>query len=146
VAYENFSTLESRGGAGRQAATKIWCWFANLSNGHVVREVPTGTPKALLPDSIGVGDVTSLVVKPDGAVAWIAATVAGEGRYQLHAVDGTVVWNVGSCRHSDSRLDGRIGDGQAPGIVVHVPCAMRSMDWAADPSAVGDQITRAWTL
>lgn len=42
----------------------------NLRTGRILRRVPTGTP--LHPGSTGVGPVKTLVLKPDGSVAWIA--------------------------------------------------------------------------
>jgi hypothetical protein len=51
--------------------------------------VPTGTNG---PSSIGLGPVTSLVLKSDGAVAWIARNKPiGEPAtsYEVHAVDKT---------------------------------------------------------
>jgi hypothetical protein len=75
----------------------------NLRNGHVLHEVPTGTASAPAttsapggirnPRYVGVGPVVSLVVKSDGAVAWIveneipARHVPAE--YEVHAVDKT---------------------------------------------------------
>jgi hypothetical protein len=75
----------------------------NLSNGRVLHEVPTGTTGApattsapgsiRTPRHVGVGPVVSLVVKSDGAAAWIveneipARHVPAE--YEVHAVDKT---------------------------------------------------------
>jgi hypothetical protein len=49
-------------------------WFVlvrDLRTGKIVRKLPTGTPLKPEPTYIGVGQVMSVVVKPDGAVAWI---------------------------------------------------------------------------
>ncbi len=73
----------------------------DLSNGKVVHRVPTGTPVHPEPPRIeggltnryvGIGPATAIVVKSDGAVAWIAQD-AVEGllpySYQVHALDKT---------------------------------------------------------
>jgi hypothetical protein len=70
----------------------------NLRTGHVLHHVPTGTP--LKPESanvryVGVGPVVGLVLKSDGAVAWIAedyersATPHGTGTpyFDVYATD-----------------------------------------------------------
>jgi hypothetical protein len=75
----------------------------NLRNGRMLHEVPTGTASAPAmtsapggirnPRYVGIGPVVSLVVKSDGAVAWIveneipARHVPAE--YEVHAVDKT---------------------------------------------------------
>ena len=61
----------------------------NLRTGRVLHKVPTGTNG---PSSIGLGPVTSLVLKSDGAVAWIAQNnPIGDPAtfYEVHAVDTT---------------------------------------------------------
>lgn len=66
-----------------------------LTDGKLVNRAPTGTPAHAQPprgegeavaDTIGVGPATAIVVKSDGAVAWIAEA-DGEGDYQVHALD-----------------------------------------------------------
>ena len=61
----------------------------NLRTGRVLHEVPTGT--RTIPDSafVGAGPTTDIVVKPDGAVAWILDAEETQQRYQVHALDGT---------------------------------------------------------
>jgi hypothetical protein len=61
----------------------------DLGTGRVLHETPTGTPVKPEPPTEGVGDVVALVVKSDGSVAWIVATDAENGTYQVHAVDKT---------------------------------------------------------
>jgi hypothetical protein len=70
----------------------------NLRNGKVVHRVPTGTPSeathtvdGVVVQNEGVGPAMAIVVKSDGAVAWIAqAPGGGEGyQYQVHALDKT---------------------------------------------------------
>lgn len=43
----------------------------DLRNGKILRKLPTGTPLRPEPTYVGVGPVMSMVVKRDGAVAWI---------------------------------------------------------------------------
>jgi len=59
----------------------------DLRTGRVLHEVPDGTPVKPEPGSVGNGTVVALVVKSDGAVAWIVGTDAEEGVYQVHALD-----------------------------------------------------------
>lgn len=73
----------------------------DLSTGKVLHSVPTGTPAHPKPPrveggltirDVGIGPAKSIVVKSDGAVAWIAQD-AVEGStytsYQVHALDKT---------------------------------------------------------
>jgi hypothetical protein len=67
----------------------------NLRNGRVVQRVPTGQPLTPMPEYVGVGNVVSLTLKSDGAVAWIAddyersATPNGTGYpyFDVYALD-----------------------------------------------------------
>jgi hypothetical protein len=59
----------------------------NLRNGRVLHKIPTGTPTTPNPKFVGIGPTKAIVVKSDGAVAWIVETSAEEGKYQVHAVD-----------------------------------------------------------
>jgi hypothetical protein len=40
-----------------------------------------------MPFSVGIGATAAIVVKSDGAVAWIVETRQEEGTYEVHAVD-----------------------------------------------------------
>jgi hypothetical protein len=62
----------------------------NLRSGEVIRKVPTGTtaPASKL-TFVGLGPVTALVVKRDGAVAWIVENYEEPGDYEVHALDAT---------------------------------------------------------
>jgi hypothetical protein len=71
VAYESFST-EPYNIERTEAVTKEYIVTRNLSTGHVVHRVPTGAGLEEGVQHIGVGSVTSIVVKPDGSAAWIA--------------------------------------------------------------------------
>ena len=59
----------------------------DLRTGRVLREVPTGTAVKPEPPTEGLGTVVGLVVKSDGSAAWMIATNAEEGSYQVHVVD-----------------------------------------------------------
>ena len=85
VAYESYTELTFPPPAGFQKWQVV---VENLRTGRVLQRVPTGTSS---PDAVGVGPVVGLVVKSDGAVAWIveneipAQHVPAE--YEVHAVD-----------------------------------------------------------
>lgn len=59
----------------------------DLRTGRVLRKVPTGTTLPPKPKTVGHGPATAIVLKSDGAVAWIVDTVQEDDRYQVHAVD-----------------------------------------------------------
>jgi hypothetical protein len=87
LAYESYGELTFPPPAGFQKWQVV---VENLRTGVVLHRVPTGTSS---PGTVGIGPVVSLVVKSDGAVAWIveneipARHVPAE--YELHAVDKT---------------------------------------------------------
>jgi hypothetical protein len=84
VAYE-FSSEPGFGSRGGGAALVV---VRDLRSGRVLHKVPTGTPSVPGP-GIGLGPALSLVVKSDGAVAWIARAGPRTGYYQVHALDGS---------------------------------------------------------
>lgn len=85
VAYE----VASATGAEDQAQTvSFMVVVRDLRSGRILHEAPTGTPMRI-PFAVGVGRIVALVVKSDGAVAWIAKAPTYEGTYQLHALDST---------------------------------------------------------
>jgi hypothetical protein len=92
VAYEEVSM------GGSEYGRAVWLVIVrDLRTGRVLRRVPTGTPLKPRPGYVGVGNVVSIVVKSDGAVAWIAddyersATAHGTGLpyFDVYAVDKT---------------------------------------------------------
>jgi hypothetical protein len=85
VAYE---TLRSSG-RGEFVKSEWHVGAVNLRTGRVLREVPTGLTFPPNPNFVGDGPVAAIVVKGDGAVAWILDTVQRENRYQVHALDAT---------------------------------------------------------
>jgi hypothetical protein len=61
----------------------------DVATGKVIHDLPTGRPTSPEPNVIGAGETTKIVVKSDGAVAWIVRSPCREGCYQVHAVDKT---------------------------------------------------------
>jgi hypothetical protein len=59
----------------------------DLRTGRVLYSVPTGVAYPPRPKAVGDGPTTSIVLKSDGAVAWIVDTVRANDMYQVHAVD-----------------------------------------------------------
>lgn len=59
----------------------------NLRTGRVVHNVPSGPSNSS--DEVGEGFVTSLVLKSDGAVAWIVAGGLARDGNQVHIVDAS---------------------------------------------------------
>jgi hypothetical protein len=59
----------------------------DLRTGRVLYSVPTGTIFPPKPKTVGHGPATAIVLKSDGAVAWIVDTVQQSDMYQVHAVD-----------------------------------------------------------
>ncbi|MGA7705606.1 MAG: hypothetical protein WB998_12005 [Solirubrobacteraceae bacterium] len=66
VAYEesNYGGYESR-------LSEQWIVVRDLRTGRLLHRVPTGVAEEAGPEVAGVGFITGLVVKSDGAVAWI---------------------------------------------------------------------------
>ena len=85
--------------AYEEIANQLGCGFCqwavvvrDLRNGRVLRREPTGTPvQAAHEENFGVGPVTTIVLKSDGAVAWIADAhdAPPEGGFQVHASDAS---------------------------------------------------------
>jgi len=66
-------------------------WYVivqNLRTGKLLHKVPTGMARKGAPGDkiVGIGFTTTIVVKSDGAVAWIAGN---EQNYEVHALDKT---------------------------------------------------------
>jgi hypothetical protein len=89
VAYE---TLRSSG-MGDFTKSQWHVVVVSLLTGRVFRKVPTGVPtgesKPLASKLIGAGETRAIVVKRDGAVAWINDTFHKENRFEVHALDAT---------------------------------------------------------
>jgi hypothetical protein len=83
------AAYEAASASGAQGQAKTISWrvvVRDLRSGRVLHDVPTGTPKAN-PFAVGVGRTLEIVVKSDGAVAWIAQAPPYEGTYQVHALE-----------------------------------------------------------
>jgi hypothetical protein len=78
VAYEE--------GSGGETANTYLVVVRNLRTGRVIRKLPTGTPVTPRPLWVGIGPTTAIVIKSDGAVAWIVET-GFPAEYQVHAVN-----------------------------------------------------------
>jgi hypothetical protein len=87
VAYEK--SVHGCGLDESECSGKFIVLVRNLSTGRIVHKVPTGTPLQPTPGYVGVGETTAIVVKSDGAVAWITEDWLGESGYQVHALDST---------------------------------------------------------
>jgi len=62
-------------------------WVRNLATGNVIHRMPNGSPAE--PGDVGLGETTAIVVKRDGAVAWIVRASAELGSIQVRSVDKT---------------------------------------------------------
>jgi hypothetical protein len=87
VAYEEF--VRGCGSNENECSGRFIVVVRNLSTGRIVHKAPTGTLLQPTPGIVGVGQTTAIVVKNDGAVAWITEASLGEGGYQVHALDKT---------------------------------------------------------
>ncbi len=95
LAYEDFESTEGRE-IPRSGKISWQVVVIGLRSGRVLHRVPTGVaPAARL---VGDGSIEALVVKGDGAVAWIVDTVtedikslaaARTGVFEVHALDKT---------------------------------------------------------
>lgn len=91
LAWESWEETQPPNGVSAETpeGRAEWVIFVrDLRTGRVLHKVPTGT--STVKGWVGVGPIDALVVKSDGAVAWIASLV-GEGQhgYEVHAVDKT---------------------------------------------------------
>jgi hypothetical protein len=86
VAYEERSTTKLFPGARSIEEVVV----RDLRDGRILHSLPTGT-SATPPRNgdVGIGSTTAIVVKSDGAVAWIVATNTRPYETQVHAVDAT---------------------------------------------------------
>jgi hypothetical protein len=82
VAYEE--------GGGGEIFNRYFVMIRDLRTGRVIRKLPTGTPTKppTSPLSAGIGPTTAIVLKSDGAVAWIVET-GYPIEYQVHEVDNS---------------------------------------------------------
>jgi hypothetical protein len=91
VAYE--TELSSSAGNGEVIKSEWYVVVVDLQSEHMLYRVPTGVPsgesKHLASKLVGAGETTAIVVRRDGAVAWINDTFHTEGRFEVHALDAT---------------------------------------------------------
>ena len=89
VAYEQLS--EGFNGAASTGGGRWQIVVRDLRTGRVIHDVLTGTMAQPRPGYEGIGPTTDVVVKPDGALAWIAVGVIGAeyGVYQVHELDAS---------------------------------------------------------
>ena len=92
-AFESEIEAEPTRGTSRHVVVVI-----NLRSGEVMHDDPTGTPPEPEANLTGVGPTKALVVKADGAVAWVVENRVSRLVYQVIAVDktGTRVLATGS--------------------------------------------------
>ncbi|MGD0454472.1 MAG: hypothetical protein ABSB69_12810 [Solirubrobacteraceae bacterium] len=83
VAYEKSSYSTSVLSTG---FSRVWVFVRDLRTGRILHKLPTGT--AVHPGDVGKGRTSAIVVKADGAVAWINPIEAPVS-WEIHAVDGS---------------------------------------------------------
>ncbi|MGA7705412.1 MAG: hypothetical protein WB998_11010 [Solirubrobacteraceae bacterium] len=89
----------------------------SLLNGHIIHRVPSGPSR--LPKSVGAGPLTTLVVKGDGAVAWIVESGREEAsaanhfvshsEYTIFALDKTGTRQLAAGKNIDPYSLGLVG-------------------------------------
>ncbi len=87
VAYE--SQLTTTGFSEEDAERNWYIVVRDLRTGKVLRKTPAGTYSPRQPEIIGDGEAEAIVLKSDGAVAWIVNTFEDTNTYQVHALDRT---------------------------------------------------------
>lgn len=88
VAYEESVT------SGRAGTAGMGEWHVvvrDLNNDRLLHRVPTGIPTPQNPLLVGAGFTSAIVVKTDGAVAWIVEypVEGGATNYEVHALNET---------------------------------------------------------
>jgi hypothetical protein len=89
VAYGKFRHEGTRYTLGEETVSEWHVIVRDLRTGLALHMVPTGMPDAAHPKLIGRGEAEAIVVKSDGAVAWINNRVSSENQYEVHALDTT---------------------------------------------------------
>jgi hypothetical protein len=72
VASEQFGSIAEPVTGSGTGESRWYVVVLDLRTGRMLHKVPTGTPLRPTSKYIGVGNVVALVLKSDGAVAWIA--------------------------------------------------------------------------
>jgi hypothetical protein len=76
-------------GRGEEPVEEWHVVVRDLRTGKILHRVPTGMNDKGHPKFVGDGPTVAIVVKANGAAAWITDTVQSENRYQVHALDET---------------------------------------------------------
>jgi hypothetical protein len=84
LAYEMYDTVE--GDLPGEGSISEYAVVRDLTTGKFLHRVPTGTFQPPRAGVIGAGAITTIVVKRDGAAAWITDTRQAS-RYEVHVVD-----------------------------------------------------------
>lgn len=86
VAFEKVDDTELHPGSREEDEIIV----RDLRDGKTLHRLPTGTSTTPPEhEDVGVGGATAIIVKSDGAVAWIVAVRGTKTEYQVHAVDAT---------------------------------------------------------
>jgi hypothetical protein len=95
IAYEVSLHEGTRYTEGEETVSEWHVIVRDLRTGRVLHKVPTGMPEPAHPKLVGRGEAEGIVVKSDGAVAWINNP---ESQSEVHALDksGERVLAVGS--------------------------------------------------
>jgi hypothetical protein len=89
-----YADTETRGYVDANRINSDHVVVRDLLNGHVLHDLPTGIPRAGAHEE-GIGSATAIVVRNDGAVAWIVqvlertASLGLRSNYEVRALDRT---------------------------------------------------------
>ena len=86
IAYEVSRHEGTRYTEGEETVSEWHVIVRDLRTGRVLHKVPTGMPEPAHPKLVGRGEAEGIVIKSDGAVAWINHS---ESQYEVHALDKT---------------------------------------------------------
>jgi len=160
VAYEVF--VSGYNYYGQLEGVSEWhVYVRNLRTGRFVHVVPTGVAGPVHPNFIGNGEAVDIVLKSDGAVAWInsaledeSEALQGKNNYQVHALDSTGerVLAVGLAiepqslalaQHAllDTGRQTRICDSELTSVDSQTPCAAGTLEAPMPPRQVPGRLT-----
>jgi hypothetical protein len=89
VAYEESFNEATRYTIGQEVREEWHVIVRDLRTERVLHRVPTGAAGPAHPKFVGDGGTAAIVVKSDGAVAWVLETVDVPDRYEVRALDRT---------------------------------------------------------
>lgn len=87
VAFERDAASAANPSVGFEGSGEWFVVARDLRTGRTLHDVPTGTTNPPRRGLVGSGETTAIVVKPDGAVAWINNTSQESAHYEVHALD-----------------------------------------------------------